>query len=70
MKSLNFKKAYEVLKFPIVQGIKHSDIFYLYGEVCRVMKNYEESEKYILDALRFEKHSPYVYYSFLKSYSC
>ena len=63
-----------------MQGIKHADIFYLFGEACRVLGLYEDGEKYLLDALRFEQHSPYVYYSagllfqeiqqFKKSVSC
>jgi len=63
MKKLKFKHAYEILKKTISRGIKHSDIFYLFGECCRVLNLYEDGEKYLLDALRFEQHSPYVYYS-------
>jgi len=63
MKKLNYKKAYEVLKLLIVQGVKHSDIYYLFGEVNRIMKVYDDGEKYLLEALLFEKHSPYVFYS-------
>jgi len=63
MKKLNFKKAYEILKFPIIQGVIHSDIYYLYSEVCRILKMYEESEKYMLESLKFEQHSPYAFYT-------
>ena len=63
MKKLNFQKAYEILNLSISQGIFHSDVFYLYGEVCRVVKRPEESEKYLLGSLKFEQHSPYVFYS-------
>lgn len=63
MKKLNYKKAFEILKLPIIQGVKHSDIFYLFGEVNRILKQYENSEKYLLEALMFEMHSPYVFYS-------
>ena len=65
MKKLNYKKAYEILKLPIIQGIKHSDLYYLFGEVNRILKLYENLniEKYFLEALLFEHHSPYVFYS-------
>ena len=63
MKKLYFKKAYEMLKIPLSQGLAHSDIFYLYGEVCRILKKFEEGEKYLLHCLKFEHHSPYVFYS-------
>ena len=63
MKKLNFKKAYEMLKIPLSQGLAHADIFYLYGEVCRILKKFEEGEKYLLHCLKFEHHSPYVFYS-------
>ena len=41
MKKLNYKKANEILKLPIIQGIKHSDLYYLFGEVNRILKLYE-----------------------------
>jgi tetratricopeptide (TPR) repeat protein len=63
MKKLNFKKSYEMLKLPISQGLYHADIFYLFGEVCRILKKLEESEKYLLECLKFEHHSPFVFYS-------
>jgi hypothetical protein len=63
MKKLNFKKAYEILLLPISQGMYHSDIFYLYGEVNRILKRLEESEKYLIECLKFEQHSPFVFYS-------
>jgi tetratricopeptide (TPR) repeat protein len=63
MKKLNFTKAYEVLKLPISQGLKHSDIYYLFGEVCRVLKKLEESEQYLLECIKYEQHSPFVFYS-------
>src|SRR5690606_20496085 len=52
MKKLNFKKAYEMLKLPISQGLYHADIFYLFGEVSRVLKKLEESELYLLECLK------------------
>jgi tetratricopeptide (TPR) repeat protein len=63
VKKKQFKKAFEILKLPIQQGVYHSDIFYLYGEVCRVLKKMEDSEKYLLECLKFEFHSPFVFYS-------
>jgi len=63
MKKFNFKKAYEMLKLPITQGLRHADIYYLFGEVCRILKKLEEGETYLLECLKFEHHSPFVYYS-------
>ncbi len=63
MKKLNFRKAYEILKLAISQGMYHSDIFYLFGEICRIIKKPQESENYLLQSLKFQQHSPYVFYS-------
>lgn len=63
MKKINYLKAYELLKLPIVQGLYHADVFYLFGEVARICKKLEESEKYLLQSLKFELHSPFVFYS-------
>jgi hypothetical protein len=63
IKNYKFKTAYEKLKSAIHLGIYHSDLFYLYGEVNRILKNYQESEDYLLLSLNFELHSPYVFYS-------
>jgi len=63
MKKLNFKKAYENLKLPISQGLSHADVYYLFGEICRILKKLEESEVYLLQCLKFEHHSPFVFYS-------
>lgn len=52
-----------MLRVPLSQGLVHSDIFYLFGEVCRVLKKFSEGEKYLLHCLKFEHHSPYVFYS-------
>jgi tetratricopeptide (TPR) repeat protein len=60
---LQIQEAYDLLILPIEQGVVHSDIFYLYGEVCRVLKKLNESEKFLLDCLKFEYHSPFVFYS-------
>ena len=63
IKKYKFKQAYNNLKSAINLGIYHSDLFYLYGEVNRILKNFQESEDYLLLALNFELHSPYVFYS-------
>jgi tetratricopeptide (TPR) repeat protein len=63
MKKLNFKKAYENLKLPISQGLSHADVYYLFGEICRILKKLEEAETYLLQCLKFEHHSPFVFYS-------
>lgn len=63
MKKYKFISAYSLLKSTIQLGIYHSDLFYLYGEVNRIMKNLKEAEDYLLLALNFEMHSPYVFYS-------
>ena len=63
MKKLNFTKSFEMLKIPITQGLYHSDIFYLYGEVCRILKRIDESEYYLNECLKFENFSPFVLFS-------
>ena len=35
----------------------------MYGEVNRILKNFKESEDYLLLSCNFELHSPYVFYS-------
>ena len=75
---INHKKyilAYNILKEIISMGEYHSDLFYLFGEVNRILKNYQNAENYLLLALNFEIHSPKVFYSMgllyheLKQYS-
>ena len=75
---INHKKyilAYNLLKEIISTGEYHSDLFYLFGEVNRILKNYQNAENYLLLALNFEIHSPKVFYSIgllyheLKQYS-
>ena len=75
---INHKKyilAYNLLKEIISTGEYHSDLFYLFGEVNRILKNYQNAENYLLLALNFEIHSPKVFYSMgllyheLKQYS-
>ena len=63
IKKLRIKQAYILLKKTISTGVKHSDLFYLYGEVNRLIKQYKTAEDYLLKALKFELHSPYVFYS-------
>lgn len=63
MKKYKFISAYSILKSSIQLGIYHSDLFYLYGEVNRILKHFQEAEDYLLLALNFEMHSPYVFYS-------
>ena len=63
---INRKKyllAYNLLKEIISTGEYHSDLFYLFGEVNRILKNYQNAENYLLLALNFEIHSPKVFYS-------
>ena len=75
---INHKKyilAYNLLKEIISTGEYHSDLFYLFGEVNRILKNYQNAENFLLLALNFEIHSPKVFYSMgllyheLKQYS-
>ena len=49
MKKLNYKKAYEILKLPIIQGIKHSDLYYLFGEVNRILKTIDKNDNGEID---------------------
>ena len=63
MKKYKFASAAELLSSAIRLGIYHSDLFYLYGEVNRILKQFQLAEDYLLLALNFEMHSPYVFYS-------
>lgn len=63
IKNHKYVSAYYLLRNTISTGEYHSDLFYLYGEVNRVLKNYQNAEDYLLLALNFEIHSPYVFYS-------
>ncbi len=75
MKHKKYLMAYNLLKETISCGEYHSDLFYLFGEVNRILKNYQNAENYLLLALNFEIHSPKVFYSMgllyqdLKQYS-
>ena len=55
--------AYNILKETISTGEYHSDLFFLFGEVNRILKNYQNAENYLLLALNFEIHSPKVFHS-------
>ena len=57
------QKAYTLLYNEISNNIIHPDLFYLYGDCCRLLKKMEESEKYLLLSLNFTHCSPYVMYS-------
>ena len=63
IKNYKYNSAYYLLRNTIATGEYHSDLFYLYGEVNRRLQNYETAEDYLLLALNFEIHSPYVFYS-------
>ena len=75
IKHKKYLMAYNLLKETISCGEYHSDLFYLFGEVNRILKNYQNAEIYLLLALNFEIHSPKVFYSMgllyqdLKQYS-
>ena len=63
IKKLKIKQAYALLKNTILTNIQHSDLFYLYEEINRLIKQYKTAEDYLLKSLKFELHSPYVFYS-------
>ena len=63
IKNHKYMSAYYLLKEIISTGEYHSDLFYLYGDVNRILQNYKVAEDYLLLALNFEIHSPYVFYS-------
>ena len=75
IKHKKYLMAYNLLKETISCGEYHSDLFYLFGEVNRILKNYQNAENYLLLSLNFEIHSPKVFYSMgllyqdLKQYS-
>ena len=63
------KKAYDLLHSYIINSnIKNPDLFYLYGETCRKLKNMEDAEKYLLSCMNFKNCSPYVYLSLAELY--
>ena len=50
----------DILSDPSVQ---HADLFYLSGEVFRLLGLYEEAQNHLIEALKFNVHPPYVYNS-------
>ena len=75
LKHKKYLQAFNLLKETISAGEYHSDLFYLFGEVNRILRNYQNAEYYLLLSLNFEIHSPNVFYSMgmlyheLKQYS-
>lgn len=63
IKKKKLKQAYILLKQTVATGHQHSDLFYLYGEINRMLKQNNVAENYLINALKFELHSPYVFYS-------
>ena len=63
IKKKRLKQAYILLKQTVSTGHQHSDLFYLYGEINRMLKQNNVAENYLINALKFELHSPYVFYS-------
>ena len=63
IKNHKYISAYNLLKNTIATGEYHSDLFYLFGEVNRILENYKNAEDYLLLALNFEIHSPFVFFS-------
>lgn len=61
--------ALEELSAAVSEGTRHADVFYMLGEVCRVKGMLSQSVKYLTEALRFQLHSPYTYYSLGKAYN-
>lgn len=71
-KKLIGKKQYieakELLLGIISKEVKHSDVFYLLGEVQRILGSFQEARKNLLEALRYEVHSYFVYESLGMTY--
>ena len=44
-------------------GTRHADVFYLAGEVQRLLNNPDEAEAHLLNAIAMKIHTPYSYYS-------
>ena len=63
IKKQKMKQAYLLLKQTISTGIQHSDLFYLYGEINRMLKQNKVAENYLMKSLKFELHSPYAFFS-------
>ena len=63
IKKKKLKQAYLLLNQTISTGTQHSDLFYLFGEINRMLKQNEEAEKYLIKSIKFELHSPYAFFS-------
>ena len=63
IKKKKLKQAYILLKQTVSTGIQHSDLFYLYGEINRMLNQNKVAENYLISSLKFELHSPYVFFS-------
>ena len=63
IKKKKLKQAYILLKQTISTGIQHSDLFYLYGEINRVLRQNNTAENYLIKSLKFELHSPFAFFS-------
>ena len=63
IKKKKLKQAYILLKQTISTGIQHSDLFYLYGEINRILRQNNTAENYLIKSLKFELHSPYAFFS-------
>ena len=63
IKKKTLKQAYLLLKQTISTNTQHSDLFYLYGEINRMLKQNQVAETYLIKSLKFELHSPYAFFS-------
>ena len=63
IKKKKLKQAYILLKQTILTGTQHSDLFYLYGEINRMLRQNNTAEQYLIKSLKFELHSPYSFFS-------
>ena len=52
----------------INKGVEHSDVYYMLGEVFKQKNENSEAIKYLLKALSYKVHSPYVYESLGQCY--
>ena len=64
----NLIQAKSLLEDMINKGVEHSDVFYMLGEVFRQEDKNSEAIKYLLKALSYKVHSPYVYESLGQCY--
>ena len=51
------------LERKISMGTKHADVYYLAGELQRLLGNPDEAEAHLLNAIAMKVHTPYSYYS-------